>query len=519
MLDHHVGDSSVNPSKPRPEPEVGVSLRPDDPLAVNLTSIGVDTRNVLLKVTIPKRTGRKRKRGSDDPFEHHSSSCAETPISLTAPQLLQRLRDNENDYVIEPVGMVRETHRFRNLPDFQVKASDVPIYQELNAHVLRPKWSTLKGFKLDPAIGLPVMAAFPGPPTFAATGQPYRYEYQQAAGVRFKRDEDGTVSSLNMQAGPRKLRLPVPPDIEEVPQGPPPGLAAFSPSGAMLPQIVEQLKNLLEERPLVTTRVALNALPHCGDTAYREATQWVGYSFKAGPFRDTLIKYGVDPRSDPKYRIYQTLMFQLDKRAARAAGDNAGRWNRSIRHIPNPQDIEKKSHVFDGKHVSLNGKTWQVCDVSDALIKRILDTPDIATECDVYGFGWYHDGTLCKARVIMREKMEALFEGREVEEELYELVARMPDKIDDFPVDRTPAWFGTSILAGRANTLAGDVRNMAKGGIKGHLSRLRKERELAAKQDIEPASDVVESIASVNQSRALSAGHSAETADKEDGSG
>lgn len=477
MLDHHVGDSLVNPSKPRPEPEVGVSLRPDDPFAAKLTSTGVETRNVLIKLTLPKRTGRKRKRGSDDSFEQHDSSVELAPTSITAPDLLRRIRDNESDYVIEPIGMVRETHRFRSLPDFQIKASDVPIFEELNAHVLHPRWKKLKGFSLDQTVGLPTMPSFPGPPSFVASGQPYRYEYQQAAGVRFRRDEAGNVSSLNMQAGIRKLVLPVPPDIEQVPAGPPPGLTAHNPSGSVLPQIIDQLKKLLDERPLVTTRVALNLLPHCGDSMYREATQWVGYSFKAGPFRDTLIKYGVDPRKDPKYRIYQTLMFQLDKRAARAAGDNAGRWNRSIRHVPNPQELEKKSHIFDGQHVSLNGKTWQVCDISDPLIKKILDTNDIATECDVFGFGWYHDGTLCKARVIMREKMESLFEGKEVEEELYRLVATMPDRLEEFPVDRTAAWFGNSMLAGRANALAGDVRGLAKGGMKGLLGRQRMARE------------------------------------------
>lgn len=478
MLDYRVGDSLVNPSKPRPEPEVGVSLRPDDPYAVKLTSTGVETRNVLLKITLPRRTGRKRKRGTDDAFEHHDSTTAST--SITAPDLLRRLRDNENDYVIEPVSMVRETHRFRNLPDFQIKAGDVPIYQELNAHVLRPRWSDLKDFHLDTTVGLPIMPSFPGPPSFAATGQPYRYEYQQAAGVRFQRDEAGNVSSLNMQAGIRKLVLPVAPDIKQVPTGPPANLTAHSPSGAVLPRIIDDLKRLLDERPLVTTRVALNLLPHCGDSAYREATQWVGYSFKAGPFRDTLIKYGVDPRKDPKYRIYQTLMFQLDKRASRASGDTAGRWNRSIRHAANPQDLEKRSHIFDGEHVSLNGKTWQVCDISDPLIKRILDTQDLADQCDPYSFGWYHDGTVSKARVIMREKMTALFEGKEVEQDLYELVAKMPDRIDEFPVDRTPAWFGNSILAGKANALAGDVRGMAKGGMKGHHNRLKRAQEREA---------------------------------------
>ena len=43
-------------------------LRPNDPLCSPLLSYNSLTRNVLLKITVPKRTGRKRRRGTDGPF-------------------------------------------------------------------------------------------------------------------------------------------------------------------------------------------------------------------------------------------------------------------------------------------------------------------------------------------------------------------------------------------------------------------------------------------------------------------
>ena len=86
-------------------------MRPNDPLAKKLSSTGTETQNVLIKVTIPKKTGRKRKRGSNDAFVQILP--AEQPSdSITASELLQRLRDNADQHSVQAVGMIQDTHRF-----------------------------------------------------------------------------------------------------------------------------------------------------------------------------------------------------------------------------------------------------------------------------------------------------------------------------------------------------------------------------------------------------------------------
>ena len=75
-----------------------------------LRSTNTVSNNVVLKVTVPKRTGRKRKRGSDEPFTHDVS---EPQQRQTAQQLLRSLQDNAGRYQVEPVGMVNRTHVFR----------------------------------------------------------------------------------------------------------------------------------------------------------------------------------------------------------------------------------------------------------------------------------------------------------------------------------------------------------------------------------------------------------------------
>ena len=79
--------------------------------------------NVVLKVTVPKRTGRKRKRGSDDPFEGEmvapfagvpkDNVCSKS--RLDNPRVVRRkLQDNVDKYRVEPVGLVKGIHRFRS---------------------------------------------------------------------------------------------------------------------------------------------------------------------------------------------------------------------------------------------------------------------------------------------------------------------------------------------------------------------------------------------------------------------
>jgi general transcription factor 3C polypeptide 5 (transcription factor C subunit 1) len=104
---------------------ISVSLRPDDPFAKRLLSTAVTTSNLLLKVTVPKRTGRKRKRGSSGPFMNESEIRTATNEAsnstnhqavnshVDASTIYRSLQDNAATYKVAVVGMVDETHRFR----------------------------------------------------------------------------------------------------------------------------------------------------------------------------------------------------------------------------------------------------------------------------------------------------------------------------------------------------------------------------------------------------------------------
>jgi general transcription factor 3C polypeptide 5 (transcription factor C subunit 1) len=81
-----------------------------------MKSISSTATNVVLKITVPKWTGRKRKRGCEDPFSEDQEPGEPSrgiPDRQDAKSRLRSLRDNVGRYSVQPVGYVDRTHVFR----------------------------------------------------------------------------------------------------------------------------------------------------------------------------------------------------------------------------------------------------------------------------------------------------------------------------------------------------------------------------------------------------------------------
>ena len=87
-------------------------------MAKPLRSANVGTNNILLKVTVPKRTGLKRRRGADGPFYEGTEiieSGEQAAMLKDAQYLFCTIRDNIKSYRIEAIGTINQTHRFRGM--------------------------------------------------------------------------------------------------------------------------------------------------------------------------------------------------------------------------------------------------------------------------------------------------------------------------------------------------------------------------------------------------------------------
>ncbi|KAK3696354.1 tau 95 subunit of transcription factor TFIIIC [Vermiconidia calcicola] len=412
VLEHEVGETRSSTEKDCVEPVAGVSLRPNDPFAKKLSSVGMPTQNILMQVTVPKRTGRKRKRGSNEP-DIEASPFETQGSNVTGPAFLQRMRDNPDRFDLELVGRVTDTHQFRRLPDFQLRAEEVPVMRELRDHAMISNYDKLKALNINIMPGPDEIAAFPGPSSFLPLARARRLEVP-----RNERPKTQTnIERIVKPANPPKLQeLGVAADAEEMPDGPSPSLP--KPDSQPVIQAIAALKEVLEERPVVTRRVALSKLNGHKDASVRCAIPYLGYYLGTGPWRHTIVKYGVDPRKSPEYRIYQTISFS---RHASEAITKVPGFKKPVGHV----------HMFDGKSMPDPSNMWQLCDLTDPTLQQLVRTADVRSQYDRQ-WGWYGNGTIAKICIIMRDKMIQLASNNpKTKESEYMFLANLKNNVKE----------------------------------------------------------------------------------------
>lgn len=263
----------------------------------------------------------------------------------------------------------------------------------------------LKQFKFTPGRDIGPNADILPPPIFTHMGLPFNYFYSQNPYVRHTEDGDTINLTAVKQVGffisaddPTPQAPQIPPDMTD----------------PRMVEAVAQLEQAFDDRPVWTRRALLN---HLGGklrswNELKKYLNYVAYQFKGGPWRDGVVPYGLDPRTDPKYRVYQTVMFKMPKQAQAEKGQT---WH-SLRRIqmgPSKEyaDELSDSHIFDGETYHTDGKVWQVCDITDSILKELIDNAAVRPTLDP-GSGWYHGGLWAKIKAIMKTKLVAIQFGR-----------------------------------------------------------------------------------------------------------
>lgn len=129
--------------------------------------------------------------------------------------------------------------------------------------------------------------------------------YQQNPAAKQVQTEAGT-KLVNRTRATRQHLITRHPDDADVPSAHSP-LLTQTLSTDML-HLIERLRVLFNERPIWTRRGILNSLTDPHDLLIlRYAIPYTAYMWKAGPWRDCYVKFGLDPRSDPMYANYQAI--------------------------------------------------------------------------------------------------------------------------------------------------------------------------------------------------------------------
>ncbi|KAJ5669883.1 hypothetical protein N7462_010953 [Penicillium macrosclerotiorum] len=517
-LQSNVGIQKIlNPVKPNAS--ANLILRPEDAMARPILSTSLPSNNVLLKVTVPKRTGRKRRRGSGQPFTDAEPSNSSVPDSTgeistrrTAKDLLRSLMDNPSSYTIEAVGKVERTHVFRGwfssfstpdvdrlslivmifpkmihmmyltldvftgMPDFVYSTTNSAFTNKFRDLILPYDLEKLKQFDIDMSKGATKGADLIPPPVFSQTEVPFQYIYRQNPTVRKSVGQSGEITTVNTQQAQKVHTHLVVYDAPEVPSSPHPDMPPLETLESNLRSLIDHLAKLFEQRPAWTRRALRNYLTSDEQRSLlRHAVPYVGYVFRSGPWRDAILKLGHDPRTDPAYRDYQTFMFRLIPRENDAAREGTGGGRRynpprldENPAVPSTSAGAPDTHLFRSElPLPRDGRIWMACDIKDPLLAGIL-YPDQPAEdflrptCEVITDGWFGNGVMGKVKTIMRAKIQMLIENRQPRDADFRQIVAFPDHavteadLAQFTVDLETA-------SSREIQLATEVRASIKG--------------------------------------------------------
>ena len=384
--------------------EANLCLQPDR-MSRNIASANKVMQNLLVQITVPKRTGRRRKKGSQDPFQfpdsemngttpqHQNATNGESsaPPAPNVRALVRALRDIPTAYTVQVLGLIERTHRFRSLPDFVFSTRRSPFMSRVRTQLRPMTYEAAKNFSIGEQHGAGPDGDLIPPPWFTTATLPFNYWYRQ--GPVAKRAVEvaagaGGGAAVPIQATVRIRIQRVAYDAPSVPDGPAADVEPKEPDEARVAKLAEQIRGRLVERPLWSRRALANVLQSPDwATCAKRALQYAGYEFSSGPWRDLVCRFGLDPRSDPKYRVYQAIVFQFDaevreRHVYASESRKGGRRQLNISDRPLRKGTQS-SHIFDGISVTLDGKIWQVCDITYPLVADIFATPNIRRECHV----------------------------------------------------------------------------------------------------------------------------------------
>ncbi|BCS28985.1 tau 95 subunit of transcription factor TFIIIC [Aspergillus puulaauensis] len=188
-----------------------------------------------------------------------------------------------------------------------------------------------------------------------------------------------------------------------------------------------EIQQLLHHRPVVTVRVLLDWMGSVSRADIERALPLCGYMFKDGPWKKALIKFGVDPRSSPEFRHYQTVTMEMDFDPIVERGKHDRTKSGELVFPQFLKGDDNIPHVFGGTKFVPDNNAWQICDISDSLLRRIVSTNDVCSGVDhMDGFFW--NGTMAKLEVIMRDKLVCIRDGGTPNDADYECLLSFPDK-------------------------------------------------------------------------------------------
>ncbi|KAL1930836.1 hypothetical protein VTP01DRAFT_9973 [Rhizomucor pusillus] len=359
----------------------------------------------------------------NDPFSHAINGTI-LPHSGLAVKITRRKKKNrpeeEATYSAEILGTVVKICRFRALSDFQYIVPQNDPIRQLRTAMDKGDGNVLYNFRITNDYNSIPFQRIP-PPQFCVRQAPNFYRYQQNSPVvRVKvRLRDGSYAIRLVSRKPNET-------FSEI-------ILAYNdpaPTSSPLPmekmpieerQVAEKVAKLFEERP-IWPRLGIKTHLEVKEYRFlRRALVANAYTFRSGPWRECWIKYGVDPRTDPMYNIYQNVDARRIITGHQRAEMQHIQRRRKPRFLPDVPRASEAAHeskgqnvkedpdayIFDGLHLrpSVN---YLLCDITDPDVTPIINNPKYLKSTWTKLSGWYYSCAYERLRMVVRKKLEEL---------------------------------------------------------------------------------------------------------------
>ncbi|KAF8826558.1 hypothetical protein HHX47_DHR5000101 [Lentinula edodes] len=226
--------------------------------------------------------------------------------------------------------------------------------------------------------------------------------------------------------------------------------------------ILKKLDELFAQRPVWTRASLFNQI---SATVAKEIHNskvilpLVCYVFHDGPWRDTLVKLGYDPRKDPEGRFYQRLYFRNANHPINRPSVVTRRQERATTAATITTDPEKEeartSHMFDGVNLTKETAAFQLCDITDVMLKEMIEDPDDVREACDERDGWYSTHALERIKAVLRLKFFSLLDGRPATDEECQAV-----------LEQAEMESSKAVASSRNAKMRLGKHNMAKGALR-----------------------------------------------------
>ena len=177
------------------------------------------------------------------------------------------------------------------------------------------------------------------------------------------------------------------------------------------------LEKLFEERP-IWSRVSLNCKTRADSGSLRSALSCIAYHFCSGPWKFSWIKFGIDPRTLPKYKWYQVVECKTSRlKSARSKAfqasdysfttsliddDDVSRDTASSRVLPDHR-ANPDSYLFTADSTPQTARmTYQLIDIELDSVKQLIRSNDGSETVCTKETGWFSAEVLDKIRTEIR---------------------------------------------------------------------------------------------------------------------